>query len=130
MGNSRNDGMLFYDATGQMYLSVHSPNTATDTRGSMPVFVKVEEENGTIKWGVRKEAGYMFCQRYSSQILIYPTKENEDKIFAVYGKDGKLISVLHGGGCVETNKGEVYTVKALGLDRNGKTTELETQILK
>ena len=41
-------GMLFTDFDGQMYLSIHSPNTPVGTRREKPVLVAVHEENGTI----------------------------------------------------------------------------------
>lgn len=124
-------GMLFYDKTGQMYLSVHSPNTATDTRGSMPVFVRVKEKDGTLIWDMHGEqAGFMTCARSAGRILIYPIQGNEDKLFAVYGEDEKLIAVLCHGGVLETEKREPCTIKALEIDINGKTIELETQVLK
>lgn len=44
-------GMIFHDESGQMYLSVHSPNTPCDIRREMPVFVKIREENDTLVWG-------------------------------------------------------------------------------
>ncbi len=44
-------GMLFTDVDGQMYLSLHSPQTLEGaTRLESPVFVPVREENGTIVW--------------------------------------------------------------------------------
>lgn len=44
-------GMLFTDTDGQMYLSVHSPQTLEGAdRLESPVFVPVKEENGTLVW--------------------------------------------------------------------------------
>lgn len=44
-------GMLFDDIHGQMYLSLHSPQTLdTADRLETPVFVPVKEQNGTIVW--------------------------------------------------------------------------------
>lgn len=43
-------GMIFTDTDGQMYLSMHSPNTKTNNRGEMPVFLKIREENNTLVW--------------------------------------------------------------------------------
>ena len=45
-------GMIFTDTDGQMYLSIHSPNTPTETRKTKPVFVPIKEENGTLVWDV------------------------------------------------------------------------------
>ncbi len=42
-------GMLFYDTDGQMYLSIHSPQTLEGAnRLESPVFVPVKEQNGTL----------------------------------------------------------------------------------
>lgn len=41
-------GMIFTDTDGQMYLCMHSPNTATDDRKEIPVFLAVEEKDGRI----------------------------------------------------------------------------------
>lgn len=41
-------GMIFTDKDGQMYLSVHSPNTPVGERVEKPVFVPIHEENGTL----------------------------------------------------------------------------------
>ena len=41
-------GMIFTDKDGQMYLSVHSPNTPVGERVEKTVFVPVHEENGTL----------------------------------------------------------------------------------
>lgn len=46
-------GMLFTDTDGQMYLSIHSPNSATDTRKEVPVFIPVKERDGTLVWDIR-----------------------------------------------------------------------------
>ena len=43
-------GMIFYSITGQMYLSIHSPNNAGDGRKETPVFIAIREENGTLVW--------------------------------------------------------------------------------
>ena len=44
-------GMLFTDSNGQMYLSLHSPQTLEGaTRLESPVFVPVREENNTLVW--------------------------------------------------------------------------------
>ena len=43
-------GMLFRDADGQMFLSLHSPNSASDGRKEKPVFIPVREWNGTLVW--------------------------------------------------------------------------------
>lgn len=45
-------GMLFTDTDGQMYLSLHSPNSSGDGRRETPVFVPVKEENGTLVWNI------------------------------------------------------------------------------
>lgn len=43
-------GMLFTDTDGQMYLSIHSPNTATKSRRERPVFIPVDERNCSLVW--------------------------------------------------------------------------------
>ena len=43
-------GMIFTDVDGQMYLSFHSPNTATDSRREKPVFLAIEERDGRLVW--------------------------------------------------------------------------------
>lgn len=43
-------GMVFADTTGQLYLSIHSPNTATGDRSERPVFIPIREQNGTLVW--------------------------------------------------------------------------------
>ena len=43
-------GMIFYSLAGQMYLSIHSPNSAGDGRKETPVFIAIREENGTLVW--------------------------------------------------------------------------------
>ncbi len=43
-------GMIFVDTDGQMYLSIHSPNTAVEGRKEKPVFIPIREENGTLVW--------------------------------------------------------------------------------
>jgi len=47
-------GMIFYDTDGQMYLSIHSPNKATNTRKETPVFIPIREQNGTLVWDLSK----------------------------------------------------------------------------
>ncbi len=42
--------MLFKTPSGQMYLSLHSPNNVSGGRLETPVFIPVKEENDTIKW--------------------------------------------------------------------------------
>ena len=41
-------GMIFTGVDGQMYAAFHSPNTATDDRKEMPVFIALEEKDGRI----------------------------------------------------------------------------------
>lgn len=44
-------GMIFTDkASGQMYLSIHSPNSRVGDRAEMPVFIPIREENDTLVW--------------------------------------------------------------------------------
>ena len=45
-------GMLFTDTDGQMYLSIHSPNSSSAGRKETPVFIPVREENGTLIWDI------------------------------------------------------------------------------
>ena len=40
--------MIFTDTDGQMYLSIHSPNSASDGRRETPVFIRIREQNGTL----------------------------------------------------------------------------------
>ena len=47
-------GMLFYDTDGQMYLSIHSPNSVIGNRKETPVFIPVREQNGTLVWDIWK----------------------------------------------------------------------------
>lgn len=42
-------GMIFTDFDGQMYLSIHSPNSPTNYRSERPIFIPVYEENGIVK---------------------------------------------------------------------------------
>ncbi len=42
--------MIFYDTDGQMFMSFHSPNTATSSRKEKPVFIALKEENNTLVW--------------------------------------------------------------------------------
>ena len=43
-------GMIFTSLNGQMYLSIHSPNNASDGRSETPVFIAIREQNGTLVW--------------------------------------------------------------------------------
>lgn len=43
-------GMIFTHTDGQMYLSIHSPNSAKGDRKEMPVFIPIREENDTLVW--------------------------------------------------------------------------------
>ena len=44
-------GMIFKSLTGQLYISVHSPND-TDGVDEKPVLIPIKEENGTLVWDV------------------------------------------------------------------------------
>ncbi|MCR5682865.1 MAG: glycoside hydrolase family 43 protein [Clostridiales bacterium] len=46
-------GMLFTDTDGQMYLSIHSPNSPDGNRYEKPIFIPVREEDGTLVWDLR-----------------------------------------------------------------------------
>lgn len=46
-------GMIFTDTDGQMYLSIHSPNSASAGRRETPVFIRVREKDGTLVWDLR-----------------------------------------------------------------------------
>lgn len=48
-------GMLFRDADGQLYLSIHSPNDSAAGRRETPVFVPVREQNGTLIWDIWRD---------------------------------------------------------------------------
>ena len=41
-------GMIFTDFNGQMYLSIHSPNSPAGDRLEKPVLIALSEENGTV----------------------------------------------------------------------------------
>lgn len=41
-------GMIFSDSDGQMYLVIHSPNTATEHLAERTVFIPLKEENNTL----------------------------------------------------------------------------------
>ena len=41
-------GMIFRDAAGKIYLSVHSPNSKVKDRKTLAVFVPVKEEAGRL----------------------------------------------------------------------------------
>ena len=41
--------MVFTDTDGQMYIAFHSPNTAADDCREIPVFLKIEKKDGTLK---------------------------------------------------------------------------------
>jgi len=43
-------GMIFTHTDGQMYLSIHSPNSASAGRKEMPIFVPIREENDMLVW--------------------------------------------------------------------------------
>lgn len=43
-------GMLFTDMGGNMWMAIHSPNTATEARLERTVFIPVKEENDTLIW--------------------------------------------------------------------------------
>ena len=42
--------MIFHDLNGQMYLSMHSPNTDTEARKATPTFIPIAEKDGTLVW--------------------------------------------------------------------------------
>ena len=41
-------GMIFTDTDGQMYLTIHSPNCATEAFAERTVFIPIKEENNTL----------------------------------------------------------------------------------
>ncbi len=43
-------GIIFKDISGELYLSIHSPNNASAGRKETPVFIAIREENGTLVW--------------------------------------------------------------------------------
>jgi len=43
-------GMIFTHTDGQMYLSIHSPNSGAAGRPEKPVFVPITEKNDTLVW--------------------------------------------------------------------------------
>ncbi len=43
-------GMIFVSNRGQMYLSIHSPNSSSAGREETPVFIEIKEENGKLVW--------------------------------------------------------------------------------
>lgn len=50
-------GMIFTGLDGQMYLSFHSPNTATGDRKERPVFLAIEEKDGKLVWAESETQG-------------------------------------------------------------------------
>ncbi len=46
--------MIFTDTDGQMYMSLHSPNSKTGDRKTLAVFVPVREESGLLIWDIYK----------------------------------------------------------------------------
>lgn len=50
-------GMIFIDVDGQMYLSFHSPNSATGERKEKPVFLAIEEKGGKLVWAESEAKG-------------------------------------------------------------------------
>ena len=53
LGYDGGHGMIFKSVAGQMYLSIHSPNDATDSRKEKPIFIPIKEENGKLVWDVK-----------------------------------------------------------------------------
>ncbi len=49
-------GMLFRDPTGALWLSLHSPNSATEDRVETPVLIPLREENDTLVWDTEMPA--------------------------------------------------------------------------
>lgn len=47
-------GMLFYDIDGNMWMSIHSPNSKVGDRSETPVFIPLREENGTLVFDDRE----------------------------------------------------------------------------
>lgn len=45
-------GMIFTDVDGQLYLSFHSPNNASDGRRETPVFLPIRESGHTLVWDI------------------------------------------------------------------------------
>ena len=45
-------GMLFTASDGRLYMSLHSPNTPTDERKTLAVFIPIIEESGYLMWDV------------------------------------------------------------------------------
>ena len=43
-------GMIFADTAGDLWLSLHSPNNASDGRKETPVFIPVKESGSTLVW--------------------------------------------------------------------------------
>ena len=43
-------GMIFVSDRGQMYLSIHSPNSSSAGRSETPVFIEIVERDGTLVW--------------------------------------------------------------------------------
>ena len=50
-------GMIFTDTDGQMYLSIHSPNSASAGRKETPVFIRIREKDGTLVWDLKGKNG-------------------------------------------------------------------------
>ena len=47
-------GMIFTDANGDMWMSIHSPNDASVGRIETPVFIPLKEENNTLVWDLER----------------------------------------------------------------------------
>jgi beta-xylosidase len=45
-------GMILTAKDGNMYLSIHSPNTPTAEKRTSDILIKVKEENGLLKWDI------------------------------------------------------------------------------
>lgn len=48
-------GMIFSDTDGQLYMSLHSPNSAQGERRETPTFVRIKEENSMLVWDTDRE---------------------------------------------------------------------------
>ncbi len=42
--------MIFTDTDGQMYFSIHSPNSNSESRQVLPTFIPIKERDGTLVW--------------------------------------------------------------------------------
>ncbi len=55
-------GMIFQDKNGYLWMSIHSPNSASAGRVETPVFIPLYEEDGSLVWDIYKR-DYIYDRR-------------------------------------------------------------------